>query len=336
MSPTRRTQARSVQFARFGGVEVLDIVDVAMPVPAAGEVVVEVLAAGVNHIEAYVRQGRYEHSEVPVEFPQGQGTDFAGLVTATGEGVTGFSRGTEVVGHVPMASHATHVVVPAGNLVLKPASLSWELAGSLFLAGLAAEAAVTAVRVSEGDTLVTSAAAGGVGSMLAQLAKLKGATVIGTCGERNFDYLRQIGIKPVVYGDGLADRIRAVAPRGVDAYIDNFGKDDRAVAEELGVNPSRFWSSEQRRDVELSALSPDPADARSHTRTLAHLTELAANRSINVLISGFYPFDKVRDAFDDLEQRHARGKIVLGMRPVDNAWHGLNRGKMRDAQERQP
>ena len=330
MSPSRRVQARSVQFSHFGGIDVLDIVDIPTPVPAPGEVVVEVLAAGVNHVEAYVRQGIYDESMVKVDFPQGQGSDFAGLVTAVGEGVTGFARGAEVLGHATMASHATHIAVPAYNVVAKPPALSWELAG------LAADAAVSAVHVSRGETIVTSAAAGGVGSMIAQIAKARGATVIGTCGERNFDYLRQIGVKPVVYGDGLADRIRELAPRGVDAWIDNFGKDDRDVADQLGVEPSRFWSSEQRRDVELSALRPSEEKSKEQTQTLARLADLAASRAVNILISGFYPFEKVRDAFDDLEKRHARGKIVLGMRPVDNGFHGLNRGKMRDVQERQP
>ncbi|MCU1405735.1 MAG: Zn-dependent oxidoreductase, partial [Glaciihabitans sp.] len=305
------------------------------PTAGPGEVVVEVLSAGINHIEAYVRMGRYTEGEVQVSFPQRQGSDFAGLVTQVGEGVTSFARGAEVLGHAAMGSHATVIVVPAGNLVAKPPALSWELAGSLFLAGLAAEEAVKTVHVSDGETIVTSAAAGGVGSMVAQLAMLRGATVIGTCGERNFDYLRQIGVKPVVYGPGLADRIRQLAPRGVAAYIDNFGKDDRDVADELGVDPSRFWSSEQRRDIELRAMQPTPEDSVEQTRTLVKLAGLAADRSLDILISGFYPFEKIRDAFDDLEKRHARGKIVLGMRPVDNSFHGIVRGKMRDAQERQ-
>jgi NADPH2:quinone reductase len=332
MSPNR-TRARAVVFSRFGGVDELEIVDIETPTAGPGEVVVEVLSAGINHVEAYLRQGQLAE-EFPVEFPQRQGSDFAGLVTAIGEGVTSFSRGSEVLGHASMASHATHVVVPEINLVAKPPALSWEVAGSLFLAGLAADSAVNAVHVGRGDTVVISAAAGGVGSMEAHLAMGKGATVIGTCGERNFDYLRQIGVKPVVYGDGLAERIRALAPRGVSSYLDNFGKDNREVAEELGVGPGRFRSSDDRRDVELSAIRPTAEDAANHTRVLAKLAGLAADRTVNVLISGFYPFDRVREAFDDLEKRHARGKIVLGMRPVDNAFHGLGGRKVRDEQER--
>lgn len=333
MSPQRRAIARSVQIASYGGVEVLDIVETERPVPGHGEVLVEVLAAGINHVEAYLRQGMY-NGELHVELPMGQGSDFAGLVSAIGEGVTSFARGSEVVGHTSMASHATFIIVPARNLVAKPASLSWEVAGSLFLAGLAADEAVQSVGVGQGDVVVVSAAAGGVGSIEAHLAMAKGATVIGTCGERNFDYLRQIGVKPVVYGDGLAERIRALAPRGVAAFIDNFGQDNPDVAEQLGVPSTRFRSSDHRREVELKAMQPTADEAVSQTRVLAKLAGLAADRKLNVLISGFYPFDRVREAFDDLEKRHARGKVVLGMRPVNNSFHGLGGRKVRDEQER--
>ena len=333
MSPQRRALARSVQIASYGGVEVLDIVEIEKPVPGPGEVLVEVLAAGINHVEAYLRQGMYE-GELHVSLPTGQGSDFSGLVAAIGEGVTSFARGSEVLGHTSMASHATFIIVPARNLVTKPASLSWEVAGSLFLAGLAADEAVHAVGVSKGDVVVISAAAGGVGSIEAHLAMAKGATVIGTCGLRNFDYLRQIGVKPVVYGEGVADRIRALAPRGVAAFIDNFGQNNPDVADELGVSRSRFRSSDHRREIELKAMRPSPEDAVHNTQVLAKLAALAADRTLNVLISGFYPFDRVREAFDDLEKRHARGKVVLGMRPVDNSFHGLGGRKVRDQQER--
>lgn len=332
MVSPRRLPARAVRFANYGGVDVLEIVPIEKPVAGPGEVVVEVMAAGINHIEAFVRQGLFR-DEMPLDFPQGQGSDFAGIVSSIGEGVTHFAKGSEVLGHTTMGSQATHLVVPQENLVAKPASLSWEIAGSLFLAGLAAYEAVQAVNVVAGETIVISAAAGGVGAMEAHLAMIKGATVIGTCGERNFDYLRHIGVKPVVYGDGLTDRIRALAPNGVSAYIDNFGKNNRDVSLELGVSPSRFQSSDHRREVELRAMRPSRESAESQTRILAKLAGFAADRSLNVLISGFYPFDRVREAFDDLEQRHARGKVVLGMRPVDNSFHGLGSRKLRDEQE---
>lgn len=329
---TNKHQARAAKFSRYGGVDELEIVDIETPTPGPGEVLVEVLTAGINHIEGYLRLGQLA-DEFPVDFPQGQGSDFAGLVVAVGEGVTAFSRGSEVLGHATMASHASHIVVPEINLVAKPAALSWEVAGSLFLAGLAANDGVEAVHVGKGDTVVISAAAGGVGSMQAHLALGRGATVIGTCGELNFDYLRSIGVKPVYYGDGVADRIRELAPHGVNAFIDNYGN-NLELAENLGVGLHRVRSSNDRRDIELRAIRPTPEDAAAHTRVLAKITELAALRTINVLISGFYPFDAIREAFGDLEQHHSRGKVVLGMRPVNSAFHGLGGRKVRFEQER--
>lgn len=333
MSPFRSTKARAVRITGYGGAETLEIVDIERPTPGDGEVLVEVMAAGINHVEDFVREGRFR-DELPLEFPVGQGSDFAGIVVGVGSGVSSFARGSEVLGHTSMGSHATHIVVPAHNLVAKPPALSWEVAGSLFLAGYAADEAVQAVAVSPGDTVVISAAAGGVGSMQAHLARARGATVIGTCGERNFDYLRQIKVKPVVYGDGLAARIRELAPNGVSAYLDNFGGDNERVAEVLGVPSSRFRSSAHRREVELTAMHPSPDREVEYTRVLAKLTGLATDRTVDVLISGFYPFERVADAFEDLKRKHARGKVVLGMRPVDDSFHGLGGAKVRDRQER--
>lgn len=331
MSPSR-TPARVAQYSTFGGVDVLELVDVERPDAGPGEVLVEVLSAGVNHIEAYIRQGLFKE-ELPTRFPQGQGTDFAGLVVQAGEGVTGFKRGTEVLGHAVMRSHANFVVVPQENLVVKPKRLGWEVAGGLFLAGITAIQALRAVHVSAGDTIVISAAAGGVGSIEAQLAKLAGANVIGTCGERNFDYLRQVGIKPVVYGEGMADRIRDLAPGGVSAYIDNFGDYNAELAAELGVSVSRFSSSESRKAIEVSAFRNSTPDDRQLTNDLEKIAELAAERKVDVLVSGFYPFARIREAFDDLEKRHARGKIVLGMRAVDDTFQGKSSLRARDVQD---
>jgi NADPH2:quinone reductase len=327
MSPSSRSTSQQVQFASFGGVDVLEVVDVPRPTPGPGEVLVEVFAAGINHIEAYIRQGRFP-DEVPTAFPNGQGSDFAGCIAAVGEGVTRFRKGQDVLGHTVMAAHATHVVVPAGNVVPKPAQLPWEVAGGLFLAGLVAHDVLHAVTVGEGDTLVVSAAAGGVGSIEAR--EEEAARVIGTCGERNFDYLRQIGVTPVVYGDGLADRIRKAAPNGVQAFVDNFGGGEQ-VAEELGVTAKRFSSSDDRKHLELEAVLPPVDEDDVHrSRTLATVAELAAKREVDVLVSGFYPLAQVQEAFDDLERRHARGKIVLGMRPVHYPGDRRSTAKARD------
>lgn len=308
---------RRVEFSEFGGVEVLEIVEHELPHPGPGEVLVEVLAAGINHIEAEIRSGALQ-DRVPSRLPQTQGNDFAGIVLETGEGVSDFRHHSEVIGHAARTSHATHVVVPAANLVAKPRRLGWEVAGGLSLAGLAAWDTLEGLHLRSGDTLVVSAAAGGVGSMEVQLAKDRGVRVIGTCGERNFDYLRQLGVKPVVYGEGLADRIAALAPEGVAAYIDNFGQDSQELAEQLRVPASRYRSAADRQEIELRALDPDEEFRDHKTAVLGKLALLAEQRRLDVLISGFFPFRLIRNAFDDLERLHARGKIVIGMHPAND------------------
>ncbi len=168
-----------VRFSEFGGPEVLEVVETPTPEPGEGEVLVEVFAAGLNPVESAVRRG--DHPERwPVEFPATQGRDLAGLVIATGPGASRFSRGDEVMGFVDHGAQATHVVVPEANLMPRPPALSWEVAGSLYTAGTTAWTAVEGLGLGPGDTIVVTAAAGGVGCLAAQFARMRGATVVGT------------------------------------------------------------------------------------------------------------------------------------------------------------
>lgn len=307
---------KSLRYSRYGGPDVLEFVESEIPKPRWGEVVVDVLASGINHIEAFVREGHLAET-VPIELPAGQGSDFAGLVREVGTGVEGWKRGDEVIGHAVRGAHATHVVVPATSLVRKPKRVNWEEAGGLYLAGLTALDTLDGLRLGQGDTLVISAAAGGVGNIEAQLAKFAGVRVIGTCGERNHDFLREQGVKPVVYGEGMADRIRKIAPGGVTAFIDNFGQDGQQLAFELGVPPEKYRSSEDRKAIELAAIAPDEEFAAHATKQLQRLAEFTADHALHVVVSAFYPFDLIIDAFEDLDRLHARGKIIVGMRPAN-------------------
>lgn len=235
---------KAVKYSRYGGPEVLEVVDIEMPVPGVGEVLIEVVAAGLNPADSRLREGKLA-DRMPAHFPQGQGSDFAGFVRETGPGVTQCAANDAVIGHASRASHATHLVVPATNLTPKPPHLPWEVAGSLFVTGTTAWAAVNALDIGKGDTVVVSAAAGGVGCIAAQLARLRGAKVIGTASERNADFLRQIDVIPVVHdGDAaaIAERIRELAPEGVDAYLDTFGGDNVEIAHALGVAEARIRS----------------------------------------------------------------------------------------------
>ena len=196
---------RAVQYDEFGGIDVLRVAEVPVPEPGPDEVLVEVAAAGINPGEAYVREGRYAE-RWPSTFPSGQGSDLAGTVRALGPGVDcrrGRRRGVRV--DRLRASQAEYVVVPARQVVAKPSELAWEQAGALHVVGATAWAAVRAVDPRPGETVVVSAAAGGVGVLTVQLARRTGATVVGVASEANHEWLRAHGVVPVAHGDGLVD-----------------------------------------------------------------------------------------------------------------------------------
>jgi NADPH:quinone reductase-like Zn-dependent oxidoreductase len=232
---------KAVQFDSYGGIDVLEVRDVPRPTPGAGEVLVEVKAAGINPGETMIRQG-FLHDRWPATFPSGQGSDFAGVVAETGPDVGTVAEGEQVIGFSDQrASQAEFVVVPAEQLTQKPENVTWEAAGALFVAGTTAYAAVRAVALKPGDTVAVAGAAGGVGTIAVQLAKRAGATVLGIAGPSNDDWLTAHGVVPVNYGDGLADRLRDAAPDGqIDAFLDFFGGGYVELAvTELGIDPQR-------------------------------------------------------------------------------------------------
>ena len=304
--------AKAVQFDVYGGIDVLEVRDVPKPVPAAGEVLVEVKAAGINPGEAMIRQG-FLHDRWPATFPSGQGSDLAGVVAESGSGVDTVAVGDEVIGFTEVrASQAQFVVVPAGHLTPKPAQVPWEVAGALFVAGTTAYAAVRAVELKAGDTVAVAGAAGGVGTIAVQLAKRAGATVLGIAGPSNDDWLTAHGVVPVNYGDGLAARLRDAAPNGIDAFLDFFGGGYVELAvTELSIDPQRVdtiidFPAIERFGVKFEG-NADAADAK----VLAELADLVAAGELDVPVAAVYPLDQVKEAYRTLEQRHTRGKIVL-------------------------
>lgn len=310
--PLTDTDARAVQFDRYGGLDVLYLAEIPMPEPAAGEVVVAVRAAGINPGEAAIRSGAM-HRWFPATFPSGQGSDLAGVVTAVGPDAGEFAVGDEVLGYSwRRSSHATHTAVPVGQLIPKPAQLSWEVAGSLYMVGSTAYAVVHAVDHQPGETVAVSAAAGGVGTFTVQLLARRGVRVLGIASSANADWLAAHGAVPVTYGDGLRERILAAAgPGGVDAFIDLFGPQYLDLAVELGVPPDRIETVVSiGRAMELGAKTDGSVHA-STPEILAELAELVATGAIEVPIAATYTLDRVTDAVAELERRHTRGKIVL-------------------------
>ncbi|HWE90400.1 MAG TPA: NADP-dependent oxidoreductase [Pseudonocardiaceae bacterium] len=302
---------QAVRFAEYGGIDVLRVVDVPRPVPGDGQVLVQVKAAGINPGEAAIRSGAV-HDRWPATFPSGQGSDLAGVVAEIGSGVTGVAVGDEVIGFTyNRASHAEFVVVAPEDLTPRPAGVPWEAAGALFVAGATAWAAVRAVGLGEGDTVVVSGAAGGVGSIAVQLAKHAGATVIGLASERNHQWLRDHGVIPVAYGEGVTGRIQAAGEGKIDAFIDTFGGGYVELAVELGVQPDRIDTIIDWAAAEKYGVKTEGSMAGGSAAVLAELAALIDAGELEIPIAAGYPLAQVQDAYRELEQRHTRGKIVL-------------------------
>jgi NADPH:quinone reductase-like Zn-dependent oxidoreductase len=303
---------RAVRYDEFGGIDVLRVDQVQRPVPGSEQVLVRVKAAGINPSEAVIRSGAVSKL-FPSTFPSGQGSDLAGVIEEVGAGIGGFSPGDEVIGFTQKrASQAELVLVEAGDLTRKPEKVPWEVAGGLYVVGVTAWGAVHAVQPKEGETVVVSGAAGGVGSLAAQLARRTGATVIGLASESNHEWLKSHGVIPVAYGDGVEDRIRAAAPNGVDAFIDTHGDGYVELALALGVAADRIDTIADFSAAEKYGVKTDGGTAAGPgARVLAELASLIADGHLEVPIANVYPLAQVREAYAELERRHTRGKIIL-------------------------
>jgi len=302
---------RAVKYDKYGGIDVLHIAEIPIPVPGKTQALVRVRAAGINPGEASIREGIFAN-QWPSTFPSGQGADFAGIVEKAGDEVKDLAAGDEVIGFTnDRASQAELVLVDATQLVRRPAGVSWEQAGSLFVAGTTAYAAINAVALKPGDTLVVSGAAGGVGSIVVQLAINAGAKVIGLASETNHPWLVKHRIIPITYGEGMANRIRSASGGRVDAFIDTFGGGYVELALDLGIKPDR-----------IDTIIDFKAAAKYHVKTagnsdgrrpevLAELAKMIDEGELEIPISKVYPLDEVRDAYQELAKRHTHGKVVL-------------------------
>ena len=304
---------RAVRFDQYGDIDVLKVAEVPRPGAGPGRVVVDVVAAAINPGEASIRKGLL-HNLWPATFPSGEGSDLAGVVGEVGDGVEDVAVGDEVIGWSDERSSQAEAVSLPGNQVLpKPAKVPWEQAGSLYVAGTTAWATIQSVGLNHGEVVAVSGAAGGVGSLTIQLARRLGAKVLGIAGADNADWLESMGVTPVVYGEGLGDRLRTAATGGLDAFIDCFGGGyvDLAI-DQMGVMPDRVDTivdreAAGRRGSRVDGMST-VKDVRSVVRELASLIDQG---ELVVPVAATFALDDVRQAYQLLEQRHTRGKIVL-------------------------
>ncbi len=282
---------RAMALTRYGGPEVMHPTDLPDPVVGPDSVLVRVRAAGVNPVDAKIREG-YLAGAFPSAFPLVPGWDVAGVVECTGPAVTEFRVGQEVVGyvrkdHIQHGTYAELVAAPIRAVAPKPSSASFIEAAGLPLTGLTAHQALDAAAVGPGDTVLVHAAAGGVGTMAVQLARLRGANVVGTASEGNHEFLRELGAEPVAYGPGLVTRVRKAAPAGVDAAIDLVGGEALEFSFALVADPGRVVSSIDATTVlgnggRYVFVRPDPA-------MLAELSRLVDAGSLRVIVAETFP-----------------------------------------------
>ncbi|WP_405596228.1 NADP-dependent oxidoreductase [Streptomyces sp. NBC_01410] len=304
---------KAISYSRYGGPEVLEYGELPEPKVGPDSVLVKVRAAAVNPVDWKAREGYIDALFEPV-FPVIPGWDVSGVVVQPGIAVTEFAVGDEVMGYVredfvSRGTFAEYVAAPVRTLARKPLNLSFEQAAGLPLAGLTAYQVLRgALKVNSGDTVLVHAAAGGVGSLAVQLAKHAGARVIGTASERNHDHVRELGAEAVTYGDGLADRVRALAPDGVDAAFDTIGGDALKSAAEVLAPEGRLASIADR---EVLSLGGNYCWVRPDASELAALGELAEQGVISVHVDQTFPLEQTAEAQAVNAEGRTRGKIVV-------------------------
>jgi NADPH:quinone reductase-like Zn-dependent oxidoreductase len=306
--------SRAVIYEKFGGPEVLDVQDVPEPHAGPSEVRVRVAAVGLNPMDPAIAASPELAARFNITVPSGFAYDFAGVVDEVGDGASGFAIGERVYGGVMERAAADFIVVktPFGAweaLFHTPEGLSDEVASTMAIAGGTASAALAAIELRPEDTVLIGGAAGGVGVFAVQLAKLAGATVIGTASQGTFPFLRKLGAEPVTYGAGLADRVRALAPGGITAAIDLFGTETVETALALGVAPERIAT--------IAAGPTPPGGARAawggdaEPDALPRIANVIAAGQITIPIAARFPIEQIQEAAALQADRHVHGKIVV-------------------------
>lgn len=304
----------------FGGPEVLSVVDRPISEPGPGEVRLDVRAAGVNPVDYKVYSGTFGRD--PGQLPMRLGSEAAGVVAAVGPDAVGpagrIEVGDEVIAYRAPGAYASALVLPASAVVPKPAALSWAEAGGLLLTGATAVHALAAIAPKADETLLLHGAAGGVGLTAVQLAVARGAVVLATASPGRHERLRELGAVPIAYGPGLLDRVRAAAPKGVDAALDLVGTDEAVdVSITVVADRSRIATIAafgRAGQAGITALGGGPgADPGTEIRAAARLqlTQAVDDGTLRIFVSGTYPLAEAAAAHREIIAGHTSGKLVL-------------------------
>ncbi len=296
---------KAVQFAEYGGPEVLQVVEVAEPHAGAGQVRITVRAAGVNGLDWKIRAG-YLREQMPLPLPAGTGLDAAGVVDEVGDGVTGVAVGDAIFGS-GSATLAEYAVLT--SWAAKPADLSFEEAAGYAIPAETALRIINQIGVQSGETLLVSGAGGGVGSAVLQIARDRGIFVIGTASARNQGYLRSLGATPTTYGDGLVERVRALAPNGIDAALDIAGSGVIPELIALTGEPGKVLSiadfSAPQHGAQVSATATNMSDA------LAEAARLFAAGTFSIPVEKTFSLAEAADAQTASAAGHVTGRFVI-------------------------
>lgn len=296
---------KAVQFGEYGGPEVLGLVEVDEPHAGAGQVRIAVRAAGVNGLDWKIRAG-YLSEQMPIPLPAGTGLDASGVVDEVGDGVSGVAVGDAVFG-AGSATFAEYAVL--ANWALKPEGLSFEEAAGYPVPVETSIRILDHLGVQAGETLLVSGASGGVGSATVQIARDRGITVIGTASERNHDYLLSLGAIPTTYGDGLVDRVRALAPDGIDAALDIAGSGVIPELIELTGDPSKVLSIADFSAPSLGAqISTGGSGAAA---AFAEAARLFSADKLSIPVEKTFPLEQAAQAQAESAAGHAAGRIVV-------------------------
>jgi NADPH:quinone reductase-like Zn-dependent oxidoreductase len=297
---------RAVQFSEYGDPDVLHVADVPEPHAGPGRIRVAVRAAGVNPVDWKVRSGMM--ADGPLEHPVIAGGDVAGVVDEVGEGVDDVREGDEVFGFAIGGAAAEQALL--AHYAVKPAGMSWEEAAGLPVPVETAVRTLDALGLRSGQTLLVNGAAGGVGLAALQFALARGARVIGTASEGNHEFLRSLGVEPVTYGEGLADRVREIAPGGVDRVLDTAGRGPMPEMIELAGGPEHVVTIADFTAGQYGVQVSTGAGERSW-HALAEAAELWEAGRFHLPVARTFPFDEAAEAHRESEDGHVRGKLVL-------------------------